>query len=237
MRRAALIAVLTFALAGAAVVAIAGASRERTLAFTLGVPSSAPVVVLRAGDTACQAPIAVPVGFDGVELQPGTFRAAGSPLEVVVRRSPDGALLARGRLAADYADVERETIHVGAVPAGDEIAVCITNVGARRTALYGGADAAARTSTATLDGRPTGADLDLVFRTGARSTLALVPNMLRRMALFRGGGIGPWLYWLLLAAVLFGGPALLARALAGALAADAEEPESPSPHPLRDPFA
>jgi hypothetical protein len=229
MRRAALIALLAAALAGVAVVAIAGASRERTLAFTLGAPSSAPAVVLRPGDTVCQAPIAVAAGFDGVELQPGTFGAAGSPLALVVRRLPGGQPLARGRLAAGYADVKRETIHVGAVPAGGEVAVCVTNAGSRRTALYGTGDAAARTSSALLDGRPTGMDLDLVFRTGARSTLALVPDMLARMALFRGGWVGTWLYWLLLAAILLAVPALLARALAGALRDEVDEREPPRP--------
>lgn len=223
MRRAALIAFAVLALAGAGLVAVAGASRERTLAFTLGAPSSMPAVVLQPRDVACQGPIAVAAAFDGVELQPGTFRAPGSQLALVVRRLPGGEPIARGRLAAGYPDVKRETIHVGAVPAGGYVDVCVTNAGARRTALYGSGDAAARTSTATLDGKPAGADIDLVFRTRPRSTLALVPQMLQRMALFRGGWVGPWLYWLLLAAVLLGVPALLARALAGALAEDRED--------------
>lgn len=229
MRRAALIGLLVLVLAGLTIVAIVGASHERTLAFTLGAPSSAPAVVLRPGETVCQSPIAVPAAFDGIELQPGTFRAAGSPLTVEVRRVRDGATIARGHLPAGYADVRRETIRVGPVAAGGQVAVCIRNAGSRRMGLYGSGDAAARTSTATLDGKPTGSDLDLVFRTNAHSTLALVPDVLRRAALFRGGWIGTWLYWLLLCAVVVGVPALLARALTSALPSGGDESGPPAP--------
>jgi hypothetical protein len=229
MRRVALIAFLALALAGLGTVAIVGASRERTLAFTLGVQPSTPLVVLRAGETVCQAPIAVPAAFDGVELQPGTSRAPASPLDVVVRRLPDGTTIARGRLTGGYAPARPATVSVGAVEAGGDVAVCVRNAGARRAALYGSGDLAARTSSALLDGRATGADIDLVFRTSARSTLALVPDMLQRMALFRGGWIGPWLYWLLLAVVLLGVPALLIGALAQALPDPDTEPEQPGP--------
>ncbi|HKG02190.1 MAG TPA: hypothetical protein VKB03_03350 [Conexibacter sp.] len=229
MRRAALIGFLVLAFAGPAIITVAGASRERTLAFTLGAPSTTPAVVLRPGATVCQGPIAVAAAFDGVELQPGTFGAAGSPLAVDVRRMSDGGTIAHGRLAAGYADVRRETIRVGPVAEDDEVAVCIRNAGSHRTALYGSADAAVRTSTAMLDGELTGRDLDLVFRTNARSTLALVPDVLQRMALFRGGWIGTWLYWVLLALLVLGVPALLARALISALPGRVDEGEPPAP--------
>src|SRR5438445_790264 len=76
------------------------------------------------------------------------------------------------------------------------------------------ADGAARGSTARIDGARTGNDLALVLRTAhRRSTLAKLPAMLGRAALFRGGWSGAWAYWLLLAAVLLVVPALLLRAL------------------------
>src|ERR671932_139958 len=45
------------------------------------------------------------------------------------------------------------------VPAATPIAVCVRNAGPRRVALYGNADAAARTSTAATNGRPAHVDM------------------------------------------------------------------------------
>lgn len=220
MRKAAAIAFAAVALAGALLVVVLGATEDRTLAFTLGAPATAPVITLRPQQTACQLPVPVEAAFDEVELQPGTFGARGQPLKVSVL-GPDGtgSPLASGRLAGGYPDVARQTVAVGSVPEGGRVAVCVTNEGTRRVALYGAVDAANGASSAELDGEPTAFDLDLVFRTEQpRSTLSLVPDMLQRMALFRGGSIGAWTYWLLLAAVLGGAPLLLWRALRSALA-------------------
>src|SRR3954471_7041453 len=74
--------------------------RQTPKAFTVGVQSGAPAVVLRAGQTACQAPLDVPPGgaFDRVRLKVGTYFKAGPPLEVAVRRGVRGPVLARGVL-------------------------------------------------------------------------------------------------------------------------------------------
>jgi len=203
------------ALAGVVALLIVAATSSRTLSFTLGVASVAPVAELRPGAEVCQRPIPVGGAFDEVELHVGTFGRAGQPLELTVRDADGGAELGSGELPAGYADNSRPLVTVGEVPGDGSIAVCVRNAGSRRVALYGGPDAAARSSSAELDGRPARADLDLVFRTAdERSALALLPDMLARASLFRGGWIGPWLYWLLLAAAVVGVPLLLWRALA-----------------------
>jgi hypothetical protein len=229
MRRAGLLALLVVVLAGTLAVAIVGASEKRTLAFTLGVPPSAPMAVLTHGSTMCQQPIAVPSAFDAVELQAGTYMRPGPALAVLVRRMQDGTQLGHGTLASGYPDVAKETVPVGTIPKGEDVAVCITNDGARRVALYGAADAAARDSTALVDGRPTNppTDVALVFRMKPRSMLAIVPDVLQRMSLFHGGWIGAWLYWLLLVVVVVAVPALLGRALVSALR-DGPDEERPA---------
>lgn len=222
MRKAAL-AMLAVVLCGAVALLIVGASTSRTLAFTLGVGSFAPVVELRPGDEVCQRPIPVGADFDEVQPHLGTYGRAGQPLSLEVRDAADDELLGRGELPGGYGDNARPRIAVGEVDTDGEIAVCIVNEGSRRVALYGGADLAARTSSADLDGRPVGFDVDLVFRTAEpRSTLALLPEMLSRASLFRGGWIGTWWYWLLFAAVAVAAPALLWRALASAGAQERE---------------
>jgi hypothetical protein len=57
--------------------------------------------------------------------------------------------------------------------------------------------------------------------------LATLPHAFERASVFRPGWVGPWLYWLLAAAVLLGIPVLLARALS----ASEERPEPPARAP------
>ncbi len=225
MRRPAVIAFVALAAVALAAVAVLGASERRSLAFTLGVTPYAPVATLEPGQQVCQAPIPAGASFDAVELQPSAQRRPSGPLYVTVARAGDRVVLGRGTLAVAAPRPQRRVVDVGHVDADGEIVVCVRAAGAGAVSLYGGPDQSARTSTAALDGRPLGADLDLVFRRAhAVSTVALLPRMLARAALFRGDWIGPWLYWLLLAAVALGVPLLLARALWSAASEEGEPP-------------
>lgn len=213
MRRAAL-AFLLVAAAAVAALAILGASERRSLAFTLGAPSLVVAATLQPGQEVCQQPVAVPAAFDAVQLHLGTFDAPGPRLAVTIRRAPAGVIAARGVLPAGSADNARSLVRVGHVGTGGNIAICLRDLGPRKVAIYGAPDVAAPASAALIRGFPTGNDLDLVMRTThPRSTLALLGDVLRRASLFRGSWIGAWLYWLLLAGIVVGVPALIARAL------------------------
>jgi hypothetical protein len=217
-------------LAGVLGLALAAIFGERSQAFTLGVTRAATTKVAPDGEV-CQSPVAVPAAaaFDGVTFAVGTQQRPGPPLEVTVREADltrpgalDGAVLARGTLDRGYPDVDRapeHTVWLQRVPDEQTVAVCIRNRGRHPAFVYGNADIAARTSTAFLDGQPTGNDLALEFdRREPRSLASLVPAMVDRAALFRAGLIGPWTYWLLGGLVLLAVPALLVRALRSATA-------------------
>lgn len=224
-RRPTLIAFLAVALLALVVAAVLGAREQRTLAFTLGVPSFGTVATLAPGQQVCQEPIPPGDAFDAIDLQAGTPNRPVGPLAVTVVRADGRTPLGHGTLPAAAAGGQLRTVTVGRVDTQDAIAVCIRNAGRRSVAVGDGPDLSARTSSAQLDGRPIGADIQLVFRRHeARSTLALLPQALDRAALFRAGWIGPWLYWLLLAAVAIVVPALLARSLARAASSDSEPP-------------
>ena len=220
MRRARAVA-LGFVVAGVVAMALVAVLQRTSLAFTLGVAPAIPAVPLRAGDQACQRPIEVPedASFDRVSLAVGTYHRAGSPLRVAVR-SPAGRTLASGRLAGGYPDVGVVPMHTirldRTVPATTRIAVCLRNAGPRRVALYGNADAAARTSTATRDRRPLHVDMTLVFERGPRSMIGEVPSMFSRAALFRFPWLGAWAYVVLAVALALGGTWLLIRAVTAA---------------------
>jgi hypothetical protein len=218
---AVLLGVIGAGLLGLAVFTFA---QGRTLAFTLGVPKGAPVAPLRPNDVVCQGPLAVPddaAAFDGVAFQTGTYRRPGPPLEVTVEPATGGRPIARGALAAGYRDVSVSSVEVGHVATRSPIRVCVRNRGVVPAGIYGAADAASRTSTASLNGQPLNADVSLVFeREHARSLASLVPAMLDRAALFRASWLGGWAYALLALVVVLGIPALLALALRDARTAE-----------------
>ena len=219
------IAAVVVSLVGAMVTM--AAARRTSLAFTLGVNSTAPVVVLSHGREACQQPIDVPRGggFDRVTFKVGTFYRPGSRLALTVRGAR-GRVLARGELPAGYPDIAvapSHTVHVDRSVGPSRVAVCFANRGRHRVALYGGAGAAARSSTAVVDGRSQPNDIELEFGRPSRSLAALVPDMLRRAALFGFTWEGAWTYVVLGLLLLIGGPLLLVRAVTAA------EGEGPSP--------
>jgi hypothetical protein len=220
--------VVALALAALAGLAAAALLNERSQAFTLGVVRSTAAKV-KPREEICQAPITVPASaaFEGVTFAVGTNHRTGPALDLSVRAAETGdpaarggTMLARGTLPAGYPDVDRvaeHTVRVGPVSAGSTIAVCFTNRGRRPAFIYGNADAAARSSSAFLDGKPLGTDLALDFeRREPRSLAALAPAMIERAALFRARAVGPWTYVVLALLVLLAAPALLVRALRAA---------------------
>jgi hypothetical protein len=215
--RVVVIAAMAALVVGGALMAV----RHRTsLAFTLGVVRAAPAVVLGHGQRACQRPIDVPAGgaFDDVGVSVGTFQRAGSPLALTVQ-DQGGRVVGRGTLAGGYPDIASIPVHhvpLDRTVGEGRIAVCVRNEGARKVALYGNADAAARSSTAFKDGRPIKVDLSLEFGRSSRSLASELPRMLDRAALFRAPWLGPWVYWILAVALLLGAPWLILRALRSA---------------------
>jgi hypothetical protein len=213
--RSAVIALVATAVAGLLALAIVGKSDERRLAFTLGVVPAQVAAELRPDATVCQRPVAVSTEFARILFGIGTYGRLGGPLDVEVRALPGGRVLASGTLPAGYGDSTQQSVDVGTVRAPREVEVCITNRGAHKSAIYGGVTAAAPNTEAYVGGRPTGADLSLVFdRSDDRTMLATVPDIFERASLFRPGWVASWTFWMLAALLLVGVPALLSIALA-----------------------
>lgn len=205
---------LATALVGLLALAIEAASDKRDLAFTIGVVPSIVAADLRPGATVCQVPIDVPEDFSRVRLYTRRGGGAGKPLVVSVLSMPSGRLLGQGRVHGGSADA---TASVGNVDAEQKIGVCARNAGTRPVSLYGNTLAGAPLSGAIIGKGQLTTDLSVVFlHDGSRSMLAQLPQVFERASVFRPGFVGPWLFWVLAAAVLFGVPVLLARALADA---------------------
>lgn len=217
MRRAGILAFLTLAFTAGVALAVEAAMDERDLAFTLGVVPAQLAARLNPGEEACQAPVVTEERFAAVRFNVGASELPGGSIAATVREAPGGRTLATGR-AVVYANRNEPTARLDSeVPEEARVEVCLRNTGHRQLVLHGGSRGARLSTGVKVDGRPKGTDLTLVFVRGEpRSTLSLVPEMFRRAALFRPAWVGAWTFWLLLALVLCGVPALLAAALRSA---------------------
>jgi hypothetical protein len=210
-------------LVGIVAVVIAAAGSERRDAFSLGVIPGGPVAKLATGNQVCQGPISIPDGaadFDRVAVVIGTYGKRGSEVAVSIEPVGGGKAFGSGRVAAGYSDVVTTPTHsvaVGHVETRAPFDVCIRNAGPNPVGIYGNGDPSARTSTATLDGQPTNADLALTFEHAhPRSALSLLGPILGRASLWRASWTGEWFSFLLVLAVIAGVPALLVVALRSA---------------------
>ena len=220
MSRAARVFALVFA-AGLVALLCVGLVERRSEAFTLGVQPVTPVYV-RAGSTVCQGPIDVVEDFSAVRLTIGAAVVSSPPARVDVLDARTGRRLASGTLASGYpSEAQAVRVDLAPIQAGETIRICLHVTGRSALLVYGNADAAARGTTATLNGRPRQMDLDIVFlREDRTSVLALTGTIMRRAALFHGGWVGTWTIWLLALLAVTAFPALLALAIRRA-----DEPE------------
>jgi hypothetical protein len=215
MRRRPELVTLTAVAVCLAALLLIGLTSGDDRAFTLGVVPAAAVAPLERGDRACQERIDASEVFSAVEVQIGTYRRPGTPLEVTVHEAQGtGRLLGRGRLAGGYPDVSKLPIPVGRIDGERQLAVCIEPIGRGPVALYGNAGVASPASELEINGRRQDADLTLVFHSAEeRSQLAEMPDSFERAALFKAGWVGPWIFWLLLVVALVALPLALARAV------------------------
>lgn len=202
-----------------------GLTRTSDLAYSAGAIPGAPEMRLKHGQRGCQGPYRLPSdsSFDRIAFALGTDGRTGGPVRVLVREVYSRRVIASGRLPGGYPDVTRAPEHVVRVRPVSETApldICLVNEGRVPVAVYGQADIASPTTTATLDGRPAGVDLGFELRTEPRSLVSLLPRMAERAARFRAGWVSPVVYAVLGLLLLVGAPLVLGRALGRAAAAD-----------------
>ncbi len=230
MRRSAIRTFTGLFALGVATLFLTGARDEHALAFTLGVTPTAAVADLRPGHELCQRPVDVPAGFHRLTMSTAGPVAAAPAIDITVKSVPAGRVLAEGTtgtgggLLDGVVVAKVVTAEVGGVPKGRRVAVCLTTKGPRPALLYGNAAAAARGSSAYLDGRRLPADLSLVFERDHPATLlSLAPDIVLRASLFHGFLSAPWLLWLIAGLLVTALPILLVVALAGVARGEDQE--------------
>lgn len=224
---------LTVAVLGLAGLAVSAAVDERDLAFTNGVPILRVIARVKPAQVACQTNVRVIEPFSAVELVPRRLKRALPPVSVELRERPGGRTLAAVGVPVGYADNRPLRVRVPPVAAGRRVDVCVRNRGDRRVGLEGGKGESAPGSLFVRGGEPyEHSALSLWFRRDRpRSVLSQLPTVFARASLFRPGWVGPWTFWLLLAAVAVGVPLLLARAIA--LTQSESPPDAPDDPSLR----
>jgi hypothetical protein len=209
---------------GTAALIIAGASDQRTTAFSVDVAPSGVAGRLAPGHTLCQAPVPVTskVGAITVWASPEA-PAASSGLAATVRDARSGALLARSRLLPSSPSASTPATLRGALTRPLQpsvpVSICLTSSSARALNLLG---SAARSSSGalTVDGRRTNRAAAMVFATPhPQSLIAMLPTVFSRAALFHPRWIGAWTFWALMAGLVLAA-GLVLRALLAAVTVD-----------------
>ena len=201
----------------AAAVAVVGAvlwfptwlTEKRTM--LAATPSSAPgdveILALRPRSQACLDDVVVPSRPSLMRFRVGTYLGSGQPLDVSLTAPGYGE---RVRQDTSYIDNALLRLPFDAPARELRARVCIRNVGRRQVALYGGiGPPLTMASRTTVDGSYSTVHLHLSFEhQEQKSILGEAGTVASRMARFRPGWMGEWLFWLLAPLVLLGLPAL-----------------------------
>lgn len=231
-RRQLVWAAIVAVIAGASLLAVA-ATDQRERAFAVGpVPPHGVAAELAPGQTACQGPIDVAAPATDVRLVLGAPAGSGPPLRLTIRDlDAGGGVIADAAIEGGYGDGASPTASIPELEEGGLIELCLQNTGSGPADLYGSlppddrppyADRPAPNSSQLEVPRAGGENvLSIDFlRAEPASALSLVPEIFTRASLFRPGWVGAWTFWILLAALLVGVPALLGRSLAAAVGDD-----------------
>jgi hypothetical protein len=221
--RSAVAVLAALAVAGIALLAVLGLTRDSSLVYTLGVQPQLPAIASGPGNVTCQSPLLLPRGarFDRIVFYAAAEGAPANDLSVSIRENDDDRELRqvaaapaapRGATppAARRADIAPLTVD-------RPLQVCFTNRGERRIDIWGSTDFASGPTTAKVDGQPAAADVAVFFeRSDESDILALLPEMAERASLFRARWLSPFAYAVVALLVLVAVPALLVRALRSA---------------------
>jgi hypothetical protein len=214
---------------GAAAIAAAAmltaAMDRREVAFVNGVAPREPALELAPPSIACQRRIDVVEPFSGVRFALDTHGRPGPALDVRVTGHGSGRTLAQGRAPGGYvaaADAPEASpaVAVGPVDAGQQVDVCVRNLGAVPVVVVGSTGSSRESGDLETGGRtlqPVKASAHMTFlRERPTSLLAELPDAFRRAALFHPPLVGAWTFSLLTALVLVALPWLLAIAVRSA---------------------
>lgn len=235
--RAGVLAIALTAVLGFAGLLLAAGSDGRSTAFSLDIPPSIAVAVVRPGQTVCQGPINTTAAFDSVTpwISPsdasGTIPnrpVLGAAVDLTVRDAVTNAALARGQIAAGYVRPIDPIVSLDQkVSSGRRVRVCLRSHGPGIVDVMGAP--VPNQALAEDDGTASGhLAIALLFLRQPRSLLSLVPTIFGRASLFRPGWVGPWTFWVLSAA-LFGAFVLAGLALIRALRSDVDYPDHQDP--------
>jgi hypothetical protein len=197
----------------------AGASDQRSLAFSLDVAASAPVVTLAPGQQRCQGPIRVQAASDGLHLWTESAGPLSAPIRVTARRWPAGPVLTDGSLPVPSGVPAVRLVRMASLlPAGESVAICVRNRARQSVSFLG---SAAGLHSGAVVGAPTPSAMAMTFQsTRPRSLLASLSTSFDRAALWHPAWVGPWTFWLLLS-LLVSSFAVAGLAVIGAASADA----------------
>jgi hypothetical protein len=211
---------------GFAVVLAVAATDRRELAFEVGLPAVRVVAELMPGQQTCREDIDVAASFSRVRVVVDALGRPGPALGIEVADRRTRRVLGSARSPGGYSGMASLEADVGPVADGRRARVCVRNEGAGPVAIHGSPPATPPDLLGDPERRPLPAFTFL--REDRTSMLSLLPEALRRAALFRPRWVGAWTYWVLLVVAVLGVPALLAAALRSAYTSERSYSSTPA---------
>jgi hypothetical protein len=201
-QRSALVTFAAVSALGLGALVLAAAIGAPWTAFSLEVQSAVPVAAVAPGQTACQKPIDAVASFTALTTWVAVDSPPGARIEITVFDARNNRPLAFGQLRAGFGtEAERSTSLSAPVRSGQTIGVCLRNAGTSPVSLIG-STANPTSGNLKIDGKLPAGAASLVFLTKRGSLFARLATVFKRAALFHPGWVGPWTFWLLLAAML-----------------------------------
>jgi hypothetical protein len=215
MRRAGLAALVLVLFAGAVVLPWLGEQHEYAGEIVQPPPVQAPATIkLDVGSRLCFGNAVIERHSDIARFRVGTFRQPGVPLTLSIGG-------ARYKVSGAYEDNALISVPIRR-PARDTVAeVCIRNEGNWRVDVYGANDRTQGRNRVTADGVPVEGAVEFSLWEAKRHSIPeRMPETMDRIAVFRPGFTGPWLFWPLAVLFALGVPLLVLWGLARALGED-----------------
>jgi hypothetical protein len=199
-------------------------NRQREMVASTGAsPPFANVtpVPLRAGGVACMTRVTIDTDAASAQFVVIPGRRPAPPLRVSTA-GPAGYRGTAAMVPGGYREAGPRSAPISAPKRPLIGRVCVRNAGGTSVSLVGTTEKRTNGRMQTfVDGRPVAADISLQLLQGGSSTLlGETPEVVARMATFKGSFVSSAVFWLLLVLVVFCVPALVVAAVASAVSMD-----------------
>ena len=166
------------------------------LAYTNNVPTKVTAASIAPHERMCRGLLLLPAGSKELRLVVLTGGKPGPPLAMTLQTPTQTT---RSSLAGGYGDGALQSFRFSGVTGTAQSRLCVTNEGRTPAAFGGVAWTTTEGSVLRAAGKKVPGDLSIDIYGGHRRLADIVPDIMRRAAVWAPSWVGPWTYYLLFA--------------------------------------